>query len=110
MREPLTDAELAFGASESPQALEQLKLSYRELRLAYSAAQATIAAHEKRDRSAILRMAGNIASGLVEAAYAKGPTATVNTAEIAEAAVAFAQAILARVDGRYENTILTRKP
>ena len=32
MIEPLTDAELAIGASESPQALEQLKLSYRALR------------------------------------------------------------------------------
>lgn len=55
---------------------------------------------ETRDRSALLRMAGNIASGLADATYAvRGCMPQDAREQIAEDSVNIARRILALVDG-----------
>lgn len=56
--------------------------------------------HRKPDRSALLRMAGNIASGLADATYAvRGCLPQDAREQIAEDSVDIARRILALVDG-----------
>jgi hypothetical protein len=82
----LTDEELLTLAPPH----DLLAARYRELRDHHIA---EIEALTKRDRSAILRMAGNIAGGLVSASYC-----TATEEELAKKAVALARAIVTEVD------------
>ena len=58
----LTDDEIRGNSNASPISRDDLIIHYRELRDRHVAETALAA---KRDRSAILRMAGNIAGGLM---------------------------------------------
>ena len=51
---PLTDVELVFGSTESPQAADALKEAYRELRTAYEQQRKLLAVPAFREASSIL--------------------------------------------------------
>ena len=59
-------------------------------------ARRTCRTHQRQDRSALLRMAGNIASGVMPGGWMSG-NATFES--VAKACVSLARAILAEVDG-----------
>lgn len=75
--------------------VQDLRARYRELRAHVLVIEA---AHDKRDRSAILRMAGNIAGG-IEANPKYGQIGkTDGLKEVAERAVRLARAIMTEID------------
>ena len=86
----LTDDELVGTSGLVPIFHEDLIARYRELRDHHVA---EIEALTKRDRSAILRMAGNIAGGLCA-----DPTFDGDGGRTAELAVAIARQIVTEVD------------
>jgi hypothetical protein len=89
----LTDEELEDAKRGG---VDMLAAHYRELREHHVAETAHLAA---RDRSAILRMAGNIAGGLV-ASLNYHELSSGDEAGVAMTSVAIARAIVAEVDGR----------
>jgi hypothetical protein len=87
---PLTDPELAGSNAGGPISYEELRSRYRDMRDHYLS---MVEAQTKRDRSAILRMAGNIAGG-----FCADPTYEAEFEDIAERAVHIARAIVIEVD------------